>query len=81
MNRTRKWEVLNMTLLSKYGHILSSIIQVVMYKFAADQLINTYFEELTGVAKTFLYACFIVIPLVLVKVCETRYAQSFMTKG
>ena len=67
-----------MVLISKYGNVLSTLIQVVMYKFAADQLMDSIFAGSTGVASTVIYFALIIIPLALVKICETKYAQGFM---
>jgi hypothetical protein len=68
-----------MLLFTKYGHFLSAIIQLIMYQFAADQLMSKFFSNLSGTTGTILYASFILVPLILVKVCETKYAQRFMT--
>ena len=67
-----------MVLISKYGNVLSALIQVVMYKFAADQLTASLFKGYTGFAATAIYLALIITPLILVKICETKYAQSFM---
>ena len=68
-----------MVFFAKYGHFLSAIIQLIMYQFAADQLMSNYFSNASGALGTILYASFIFVPLILVKVCETKYAQRFMT--
>ena len=67
-----------MVLITKYGHILSAVIQVIMYKFAADQLMDSIFYKFTGVTGTVIYLALIIIPLILVKICEAKYALSFM---
>ena len=68
-----------MVLFAKYGHFLSAIIQLIMYQFAADQLMSKFFTDLSGTLGAIIYASFIFVPLILVKVCETKYAQRFMT--
>ena len=69
-----------MEIITKYGNILSALIQVLMYKFAADQLMDSVFHGFTGIAGALIYLSLIVSPLILVKICETKYAQGFMTK-
>ena len=70
-----------MVLFTKYGHFLSAIIQLIMYQFAADQLMSQFFSNLSGAPGAIIYASFIFVPLILVKFCETKYAQSFMQES
>ena len=67
-----------MLLFTKYGHFLSAIIQLIMYQFAAEQLMSSFFSSLSGATGTITHAFFIFAPLILVKFCETKYAQSFI---
>ena len=67
-----------MELFTKYGHFLSAVIQVIMYTFAAEQIMNDLFNDVSGVAGIALHVSLIVVPLILVKFCEIKYAQSFM---
>ena len=67
-----------MELFTKYGHFLSAVIQVIMYTFAAEQIMNDLFNDVSGVAGTALHVSLIVVPFILVKFCEIKYAQSFM---
>ena len=72
---------INMVFFTKYGHFISGIIQVMMYNFAAHHIMDSYLNSLTGISTTALHAALVIIPVVLVKFCETKYAQSFMAKG
>ena len=69
-----------MAIIRNYGHFLSAVIQAIMYTFAAEQIMDSVFTDVAGVARTVLYAALIIIPIILVKFFETKHAQSFMTK-
>ena len=66
------------SIIKNYGHVLSALVQVVFYYFAAQHLMDEYLRLENSFINSVMPMLLIVGPLVVTKYFETKYAQRFM---
>ena len=63
---------------SRYGNYISVGVQVFMFLYASQFILNEYFPNLSSALHTVFSFCLVLVPLYVSIYSQTKYAQSFM---